>query len=186
VPRKPRENEPNGIYHVYARGNNRERIFHDDRDRRLYLTKLEEAASRWWWRGMSYCLMDNHLHLLLQTPDPNLSEGMRFLQGGYAQAFNLRHGRTGHVFQGRYGAVRMQSDAQVCAAAAYVARNPVEAGMCKTPDGWAWSSFRGASNGKSPAWIDSVRLFEFFDPRQEIGRRRYIEMCSSGPYDPLR
>src|SRR5262245_6576248 len=100
----------------------------------MYLARLAKAVDRFGWRQLAYCLMNNHVHLLLETPSANLSEGMRSLHSGYAQGFNLRHGRVGHVFQGRYGAVLMARDAQVCAAAAYIARNPVEAGLCRTPE----------------------------------------------------
>jgi REP element-mobilizing transposase RayT len=186
VPRKPRENQPGGIYHVFARGNNREPIYCDDRDRGLYLSRLEAATGRLGWRSLSYCLMDNHVHLLVETPAPNLSEGMRFLQGGYAQVFNLRHGRVGHVFQGRYGAVSMRNDAQVCAAAAYIARNPVAAGLCRTPADWAWSSFRKTVAGTAPNWLDQRRLLGFFDDRPKNARRRYIDMSVAAPYDPSR
>jgi REP element-mobilizing transposase RayT len=184
VPRKLRENEPGGIYHVFARGNNRELIYRDDKDRRLYLNRLEATTTRLGWRGLSYCLMDNHVHLLIETPEPNLSEGMRFLQGGYAQVFNRRHGRVGHVFQGRYGAIPMRNDGQVCTAAAYIARNPVSAGLCSTPAAWPWSSFRKTVAARASALVDSQRLLEFFDSRPKVARRRFVEMSVAEPYDP--
>ena len=170
---------------MFARGNNRELIYRDDQDRRLYLRRLEATAGRLGWRGLSYCLMHNHVHLLIETPKANLSEGMRLLQGGYAQVFNIRHGRVGHVFQGRYGAVAMRNDAQVCTAAAYIARNPVAAGLCRTPGDWTWSSFRKAAAGVAPGWIDDRRLLEFFDSRPAVARRRYIDMAVADPYRPV-
>ena len=176
--RKLRENHPGGVYHVYARGNNRELIYRDDVDRRLYLKRLEKVAMRLRWGGLAYCLMNNHVHLLLETPNPNLSAGMQALHGGYAQVFNARHGRVGHVFQGRYGAVRMQSDAQVCATAAYIARNPQTAGLCRTPAAWPWSSFRSISAPRAPSWMDAPKLLSFFHRRPEIALRSYSEMVS--------
>src|SRR5690242_13743227 len=104
--RKPRENVANGVYHVFARGNSRAPIYLDDDDRRIYLWMLARVVLRQGWRCLAYCLMTNHVHLLLETPEPNLSHGMQQLHGGYALSFNARHGRIGHVFQGRYGAVR--------------------------------------------------------------------------------
>jgi REP element-mobilizing transposase RayT len=185
VARRPRDNQPNGIYHVFARGNNRERIYRDDQDRRLYLNRLAKTADRSGWRALGYCLMDNHLHALIETPHANLSAGMQYLQGGYAQVFNLRHRRVGHLFQGRYGAVSMRTDTQVCAAAAYIARNPVAAGLCRTAADWPWSSFRAVAEGKSPGWIDGERLLGFFGSQIQLARERYVEMSELDPYDPL-
>jgi REP element-mobilizing transposase RayT len=184
MPRKPRENQAGGIYHVFARGNNRERIYLDDIDRRLYLHGLEAVAVRSRWRALSYCLMNNHVHLLVETRDPNLSEGMRLLQGAYAQRFNQRHDRVGHVFQGRYGAVSMRTDGQVCTVAAYIASNPVIAGLCRAPEEWEWSSFRSTAAGQTPAWMDDSKLLAFFDPQPEIARRRYLEMSVARAEEP--
>ena len=111
---------------------------------------------------------------------------MRFVQGAYAQVFNKRHGRVGHVFQGRYGAVMMRSDAQVCMAAAYIARNPVEAGLCRTPADWPWSSFSQTTEAGHDGWLARKRLLEFFDPRPSAALRRYIEMSLAEPYEPDR
>src|SRR5919108_6608630 len=90
------------IYHVTSRGNAREDICLDDTDRAMFLGVLAEVISRFEWRCYAYCLMGNHYHLLIETPEPNLSKGMRQLNGVYTQRFNRRHGRVGHVFQGRY------------------------------------------------------------------------------------
>jgi putative transposase len=174
--RKTRENQPGGVYHVFARGNDRELIYRDDVDRRMYLARLEKAVHKFGWHQLAYCLMNNHVHLLIETPQANLSEGMRALHSGYAQTFNLRHGRVGHVFQGRYGAVLMERDAQVCAAAAYIARNPVEAGLCRAPEQWPWSSFALVFGGRTPGWLDAARLISFFGARPGSGRDNYVEM----------
>jgi putative transposase len=90
------------IYHVTSRGNAREDICLDDTDRAMFLGVLAEVISRFDWRCHAYCLMGNHYHLLIETPEPNLSKGMRQLNGVYTQRFNRRHGRVGHVFQGHY------------------------------------------------------------------------------------
>src|SRR5687768_8730792 len=100
--RKPRMEVAPGVYHVYARGNDRRRIFLDDEDRRRYLALLAAVTSHRRWLTMAYCLMDNHVHLLIETLEPNLGRGMHRLQGGFAQWFNKRHGTTGHVFERRY------------------------------------------------------------------------------------
>jgi REP element-mobilizing transposase RayT len=142
-----------GIYHVYSRGNRREAIFEDDADHDLYLDLLRRAVKRTGWHAMAYCLMRNHFHLLIETREPNLAAGMQWLEGCYAQAFNRRHRYVGHVFQERYGAKRIRYDAQFWTVVRYIARNPVEAGLCNQPDGWRWSSFALA-----PAWLDTQRL----------------------------
>jgi putative transposase len=139
MPRKPRVNVAGGIYHVYARGNNRQPIFFDDRDRRAYLGILQDAAAEFGWVRLGYCLMENHVHLLLETPEPNLSQGMHRVQSRYTQRFNWRYGRTGHVFQGRYGAVLVTSDEHLITVTSYVEENPVEAGLCDSPQNWRWT-----------------------------------------------
>jgi putative transposase len=138
VPRRPRENVEGGIYHVYARGIAKAPVFEDDFDRRRYLQLLRKVSAKNRWVCLAYCLMGNHLHLLIETPDANLSSGMRQLHGSYAQTFNARHHRSGHVFQGRYGAVRITSDPQLQAVSEYIANNPVEAGFCERPEDWPW------------------------------------------------
>src|SRR5687767_10491530 len=108
--RKPREILAGGIYHVFARGNNRQRIFTDDLDRKSYLLILEEVCDRFSWARLGYCLMSNHVHLLLETEEGNLSDGMQRLQNRYAKRFNYRHERSGHLFGGRFGSVRVETD----------------------------------------------------------------------------
>ena len=178
MPRRPRENVEGGIYHVYARGNSGEIIYCDDVDRHIYLRMLGKAIDAKRWRCLAYCLMDNHVHLLLETPEANLSSGMQRLHARYAQTFNARHGRSGHVFQGRYGAVLIRSDAQLLAAAAYIARNPIDAGLCKRPEDWPWGSHRAAIRGSAPAWLDMDRLLAYFGPDRQEARRSYGQMVA--------
>lgn len=153
MPRKPRLNLPHAHYHVYARGNNRGSLFVDDADRLLYLRLLGKTVSRDEWRCLEYCLMSNHVHLLIQTPEANLSHGMQLVHGRYAQAFNFRHDRRGHLFEGRFGAVRIESDRQLIAVSRYIAQNPVEAGLCERAEDWPWSSFY-AGSAQRPEWLD--------------------------------
>src|SRR4051812_11647386 len=105
--RKPREEVAGGIHHVYARGNNKQVIYREDADRELYLTLLRLTTLWAEWRCLAYCLMDNHLHLLVETPKPNLGAGVQRLHGLYGRRFNDRYGRSGHVFQGRFGSKRI-------------------------------------------------------------------------------
>lgn len=159
MPRKHREDVEGGLHHVFARGNGKQRIFLVDSDRLIYLRMLARVIDRMSWRCLAYCLMENHLHLLIETPLANLSAGMQRLHGRYAQDFNERHSRVGHVFQGRFGAVRVRSDEQLWAVAAYIARNPVAAGLCEFAEEWTWSS-HAAMIGvrRAPKWLDIPRL----------------------------
>jgi len=144
MPRKPREIVAGGIYHVFARGNNRQPIFVDDRDRRIYLWILGDVASEFGWSRLGHCLMDNHIHLLIELSEPNLSEGMHRLQLRYTRRFNHRHGRTGHLFGGRYKSVRVTTDRQLAAVTTYVMANPVQAGLCERPENWPWTNCEAA------------------------------------------
>jgi len=170
VPRPPREDFEGAIHHVYARGNDRRDVFLDDADRWIYLGLLGRVTAGCAWRCLSYCLMRNHLHLLIETPRGNLAAGMQVLHGRYAQRTNRRHGRTGHVFQGRYGAVRVRTDPQLWATVAYIARNPADAGLCARPDEWPWSSHGAAARGRAPGWLDRGRLSAYL--AAVTGRRR--------------
>ena len=99
MPRRPRDEEAGAIHHVYARGIEKRLIYQDDRDRGAYLTLLGAVVDEHAWLPLAYCLMDNHVHLVVETPEPNLGVGMRTLHGGYATTFNARHARDGHLFQ---------------------------------------------------------------------------------------
>ena len=177
MPRKPRMEVADGIHHVWARGNDRQLIYWDDEDCRLYLELLGTQVVRKGWRFFAYCLMGNHLHLLLQTPDPNLSKGMQRLHSEYALLFNRRHRKVGHVFQGRFGSKRLRTEAHLWTTAAYIAANPVEAGMCATPEAWPWASHRmAATAGPAPLWLDSARLFELFESMGGDPQERYCEL----------
>jgi REP element-mobilizing transposase RayT len=177
VARHPRLELEAGIHHVYARGNERREIFNDDADRRQYLSRLADAVGRNRWRCLAYCLMPNHVHLLLETTRPNLGTGMRRLHGGYAQAFNARHERSGHLFQGRYGSVRVEDDPQLWVAAAYIAVNPVGAKLCRRPEHWTWSSHKAAldAGGAAPRWLDIDRLLWHFGAAGGDPRQRYAD-----------
>ncbi len=175
MPRQPRAEYEAGIHHVYARGNRRQEIYADDADRRKYLATLGRVTTRMNWRCLAYCLMGNHFHLLVETVTPNLGTGMQRLQGPYAQYFNRRHGYSGHLYQDRFDAVGVENDAQQCATAAYIARNPVNAGLCSDPADWPWSSHAVSLGYHRPAWLDDERLYAYFGAAGGDGRRRYVE-----------
>ena len=178
MPRKPREEVEDGIHHVWARGNNRQPIYVDDADRQPYLSQLRRVVVRKRWRCLSYCLMDNHVHLLLETPDANLGSGMQRLHGDYAQLFNERHGRVGHVFQGRFGSKRdhrrRRSSATIVR---YIARNPVEAGLLPQSARLALEQpSLPLVGGTAPPWVDVPRLHEYFGAMGGEPRAVYREL----------
>ena len=153
------------MHHAYARGVNREVIYLDDEDRERYLALLGQVVERHEWRCLAFCLMHNHVHLLVKTPEPCLGRGMQRLHGVYAQYFNRRHRRSGHpgyLFQGRFGTKVMRSDAQLLLAARYIARNPVKAGLCREAAEWRWSSHPATLNGARPRWLDTPLLLGYF------------------------
>ena len=120
---------PGALYHVMARGNVRAPIFNDDQDRRSFTDNLARVSGRCDWQVWSWCLMDNHYHLLIETRQATLLRGMREVNGVYSQAFNRRHRRVGHVLQGRYKAVLVERDSYLLELSRYVVLNPVRAGM---------------------------------------------------------
>ena len=128
------------LYHITSRGDRQEAIYLDDPDRECFLALLRDVRERYNWLIHAYCLMDNHYHLLVETPDGNLSKGMRHLNGVYTQSSNARHGRVGHVFQGRYNAILVQKEAYLLELARYIVLNPVRARMVRTALDWPWSS----------------------------------------------
>jgi putative transposase len=161
-----------GIHHVWARGNRRQLMFLDDEDRLAYLRSLG-AVVRWaGWRCMAYCLMSNHIHFLALTPRPNLGQGMRTLHGDYARAFNDRHELSGHLFQGRFDNALVRDDEQLLTVATYIARNPVEAGLCAHARDWRWSSCWKSG----PAWLDVRPLLEVLGSAGGDPRKRYDEL----------
>ena len=137
------------IYHVTSRGNARCAIYEDDEDRRAFLSALDRVMVRFHWICHAYCLMDNHYHLLIETPEGNLSQGMRQLNGVYTQGFNRRHNRVGHLFQGRFKAIVVDRDSYLLELCRYIVLNPVRAGEVSRPEEYRWSSYR-ATAGLSP------------------------------------
>jgi REP element-mobilizing transposase RayT len=183
---------PNALYHVTARGDRREDIFEDDEDRTLFLETLGEVIDQFNWVCYAWCLMDNHYHLLIQTPDGNLSKGMRQLNGIYTQASNRRHKRVGHLFQGRFKAILVDSDHYLQELSRYVVLNPVRAGMVKSPGAWQWSSYR-ASMGReeAPSWLAVDGLLAQFAKRRTLAQERYAQFVVAGvkaksPWDDLK
>ena len=164
---------PDAIHHVTARGNAREHVFRDEADRVRLLETLAQVVERFHWLVLGYCQMGNHYHLLVETPRPNLSRGMRQLNGVYAQRFNGRHGRVGHVFQARFHALLVARDEHLLAVAAYLPLNPVRAGLCAEAENWRWSSYRATVGLEPPGFLAIDSLLAHFGDTRASARTQY-------------
>lgn len=185
VPRPPRVQFPSGIFHLTGRGNRRGRIYLDDDDYALFLQLLDRLAARRGWIGYAYCLMPNHYHLVVQTPQPDLSAGMQWLNGRYAQMFNFCHGFDGHLFQGRFHSVVVESDLHLLELARYLPRNPIRGGLCRLPGGWPWSSYRQIAGLEPPRrFIDTGRALAPFGRTRELAQRAYASFVADAPIRP--
>lgn len=182
MPRKLRVQYPGAMYHVMNRGDQREDIFQDDKDRRVFASTLGEACQKTEWQVHAYCLMSNHFHLVIETPQPNLVAGMKWLLGVYTKRHNIRHRLCGHLFAGRYKALIVDGSANqylrtVCD---YVHLNPVRAGLLKPEvplEKFRWSSYPLylKPRGLRPPWLRTDRVFgEHGIPKDtEVGRKEF-------------
>jgi REP element-mobilizing transposase RayT len=136
---------PGAVYHVMSRGNAKALVFLDQRDFEKFVAVLKAACARFGVVCYAFCLMPNHYHLVVMTPQPNLSAAIKHLNGVYAQWWNYRHQRCGHVFQGRFKAQLVQEDRYLLAVCRYVVLNPVRAGLVAHPREWKWSSYRASA-----------------------------------------
>lgn len=172
---------PGAVYHLTSRGNEKKAIFQDDTDRDEFLKTLVHVNKRYNWLCHAYCLMDNHYHLLIETPDGNLSIGMRQLNGMYTQAFNRRHLRTGHLLQGRYKAILIQKENHLLEVCRYIVLNPVRAGMAELPGYWEWDSYRATAGRETPhACLTLDWILGQFDNVMEKAKKEYKQFVSRG------
>jgi REP element-mobilizing transposase RayT len=183
--RKPRlRNEVAGsTYHVMARGVDRRRIFMDDDDYEVYTGILATVVERKGWLLLSYCLMPNHVHLVVETPEANLATGMQLLHGRYARSFNVRHDRKGHLFEETYLSPLITNETDFVRTVRYVADNPVKAGLCAAARNWPWGSAAILESETDAGWIANRRLRERltacvgYDCYEEL-----VSTCIAMPY----
>jgi len=169
------------LYHITSRGNERKIIYFDEDDFLLFLDILGGVCKHYNWVIHAYCLMSNHYHLLVETPDGNLSKGMRQLNGVFTQSMNRKHSRVGHIFQGRYKAILVDKDNYLLELCRYIVLNPVRACMVDSPNEWAWSSWHCMlSNATSPSWLFSDALLLQFSDNREDAIECYIEFVKNG------
>ncbi|MCZ6874850.1 MAG: transposase [bacterium] len=176
---------PGAIYHVTSRGNAQITIYADDADRGRFLQTLAEVVAKHHWLCHAYCLMGNHYHLLIETPEGNLSTGMRQLNGVYTQGFNRRHACVGHLFQGRYKAILVDRDPYLLVLCRYVVLNPLRAGMVAEPGAYVWSSHRATVGTEPrPEFLTTDWLLGQFSSDQRDAQARYMRFVMDGMKQP--
>lgn len=185
--RKPRIIAPDTIHHVTARGVDRRTIFHDDADCWAWTQMLGEACVAHSWRCIAYCLMVNHVHLLVQVREVNLSQGLQLLLSEYARRHHHRYRSTGHVFQGRFHSSLVERDPYLLEVVRYILLNPVRANLCGRPENWKWSSARPSfALDPQPAWLDLSLPYTLLGPvdRRSPGRLLRFVLAGAGDNGP--
>jgi REP-associated tyrosine transposase len=153
VAQKTRIQFPGGMFHLWARRVDRWPLFVDEDDYRRYVALLADTVVKFDWVLLSFCLMPNHVHLLVELRDANLSNGMQWLQSQYVRHFNDRHGRVGALFERRYHSRVVADELYFLTVAQYIEQNPVKGALCATPEDWPWSARGMTMNGACPAWL---------------------------------
>ena len=151
------------LYHVSSRGDGEKEIYRNDLDRQNFMSVLFKVCKRFNWLIYAYCLMGGDYQLLIETPDRNLSQGMRQLNGVYTQQFNRNHDSTGHVFQGRYKSVIVQQDSYLLELSRDIVLKPVKECVVDSAKDWPWSSYRASCGmADTPHWLKTDRLLSSF------------------------
>ncbi|MDD2273920.1 MAG: transposase [Desulfuromonadaceae bacterium] len=182
---------PGAYYHVTSRGNEQKDVFKSRRDREKFLEYLASATERYGAAIHAYCLMSNHYHLLLETPEGNLSQIMRHINGAYTTYFNIKRKRAGHLFQGRFKAILVEADEYAVELSRYIHLNPVRAGMVESPGEYLWSSFQSyIGQSKVPDWLKTDFILGYFGKSKLDAAKKYgvfVEELIGKEYDsPLQ
>jgi REP-associated tyrosine transposase len=182
VARELRFIDPDVIYHATCRGSNRGRIVWDEHDCRSFTAELDYVAGKFDWRVYSWCLMPNHHHIVLRASQASFSEGFHQLNGNHSRRTNRRHGRSDHLFRNRPRAEPIASVAHLVNAVVYVARNPLEAGLCTRADSWRYGSYRAlAGLEPAPPWLAIDEVHDLFGPTPAEAARGFTELVHRGP-----
>jgi REP element-mobilizing transposase RayT len=181
---------PGALYHITDRGNEKKAIFRDDEDRHRLLQYVAEGADTFQLCIHAFCLMDNHYHFEIETPRGNLSQAMQWLNTAYTVSFNRRHGRSGHLFQGRYKAAVVEKESHLLELTRYIHLNPVRAGMVARPEEYIWSSYLEYIAGRRRwMWLETEWALGRFEGTNAGARRRYRRFVEEGIFrelpDPL-
>ena len=172
---------PGATYHIISRAIARMTIFHNEKDWEKFLQIMERVIQKHKWICHAYCLMSNHYHILLETPEANLVPGMKYMNQLYSQFYNWKYGRVGPVLQGRYKAWLVEKWGKYLGNCRYIVNNPVEAGIVRYPSDWYWSSY-AATRGfqKAPEWLQTDFLLSQFSKSREKARKMYEEFVLAG------
>ena len=177
---------PDAWYHVMNRGRRAEAVFLGKKDYIRFLDLLKETVDMWKLRVSAYCLMKNHYHLLVQTPDANLSRCMRHIDGVYTQRFNRAHHQDGQLFRGRYKSILIDADSYLLELTRYIHRNPIEAGIVKRMEQYPWTSHSGyLSDSKKGEWLHKDFVLSMFSDNRRLAIKRYKEFVSSDLPDEI-
>ena len=171
--RRPRLHIPGGFYHIVLRGNGRQAIFFDADDRARWESLLAEGLDKYSHRVHAYCWMTNHVHMAVQAHAEPLSRFIALVASSYARMTNRKTGRSGHLFERRYGAILVQADTHLLELVRYIHLNPVRAGIVSRPTAYRWSSHRTFLSAKGPAWLTMDRVLSVFGPTVGEARRQY-------------
>ena len=167
------------FYHITSRGNEQKDIFKSDSERTRFLSYLESATERYKAVIHVYCLMNNHYHLLLETPMGNLSQIMRHINGAYTTYFNTKRQRVGHLFQGRYKAILIDADEYAVELSRYIHLNPVRADIIGRPEGYHWSSYQYYIGKKQiPKWLTKDYILGYFGKETTAAQKKYSEFVN--------
>ena len=178
---------PGAVYHITSRGNERKAIFKSDRDREKFLAYLESATKRYQAVIHVFCLMDNHYHLLLETPQGNLPQIMRHINGAYTTYFNVKRKRSGHLFQGRYKAILVDMDTYAKELSRYIHLNPVRAKMVERPEAYNWSSYSFyIGKSKAPEWLNRDFILGYFSSNTPEAQKEYRKFVGIGSDEVCR
>lgn len=171
---------PGAYYHVINRGNAGQAVFKSKRDREKFLEYLATMVDRYALRLHCYCLMTNHYHLLIQTPEANLSRSIHWLNASYAMYFNTKRGRHGHLFQGRFKSILIDADEYFKHLSRYIHLNPIRVNMVEHLADYPWSSYRAfIGKEQSPQWLDTEYILEWFGKRRKHAQRTYQDFVET-------
>ncbi|RMF92322.1 MAG: transposase [Candidatus Schekmanbacteria bacterium] len=178
---------PGAWYHVMNRGRRKEKIFLSQSDYEAFIKILQETSVMWNLKISSYCLMPNHYHLLVHTPDGNISRCMRHINGVYTQHFNRYHKKDGQLFRGRYKAVLVEADSHLLEVLRYIHRNPIRAGLVKEIGEYTWDSHRGyVANDKRWDWLYTDILLSMFASKKNMAQEAYLEFVLKEESDEIK
>jgi len=172
---------PGAFYHIIQRGNDKKNIFVSDHDREKFLDYLDSLCAHYNTRIHTYCLMDNHYHLTLETKEANLSKAMHYLNTSYTVYFNIKRKRSGHLFRGRYKAILVEANEYLHHLSRYIHLNPVRAGLTDNPINYAHSSYKYfVAQKKPPEWLDTGFTLSLFDKNIKKAKALYRQFVVEG------